>query len=108
METAAEVSAEGRIKNAAKLIFTRKGYQATTVRDIAAEADINVASVNYYFRSKEKLFRLVMAETLEQFFSESESVFYDTSLSLIEKLEWLSDHFIARVLKEPDLPLFFS
>jgi AcrR family transcriptional regulator len=106
METVAEVSAEERIKKAARSIFTRKGFLATTVRDIATEADINVASVNYYFRSKEKLFELVMAETIEHLFSEIEPVFYDNTLSLIEKLEWMSDLFIDHVLKQPDLPFF--
>jgi AcrR family transcriptional regulator len=106
METAIEVSTEERIKKAAKLIFTRKGFLATSVRDIASEADINVASVNYYFRSKEKLFELVMAETLEQLFKEVEPVFYDASLSLMEKIEWMTSHFTDQILKEPDLPFF--
>ena len=106
METAGEVSAEERIKKAAKLIFTRKGFLATTVRDIAAEADINLASVNYYFRSKEKLFKLIMAETIEQLFSELEPVLYDETTSLTEKIEWMAGHFINQVLKEPDLPFF--
>jgi AcrR family transcriptional regulator len=107
METVAdEVSAEERIKKAAKLIFTKKGFLATTVRDIAAEADINVASVNYYFRSKEKLFELIMAETIEKTFAEVEPVFYNTSLSLLQKIELMADHFINKALNEPDLPLF--
>jgi AcrR family transcriptional regulator len=33
----------------------RKGIQAVTVRDIAEEAKINIAAVNYYFGSKESL-----------------------------------------------------
>ncbi|MDN3584287.1 TetR/AcrR family transcriptional regulator [Mucilaginibacter flavus] len=106
METVAEVSAEERIKKAAKLIFTRKGFLATTVRDIATEADINVASVNYYFRSKENLFRLIMAETIDKTFAEIEPVFYNTSLSLIQKIELMADHFIEKALNDPDLPLF--
>jgi len=106
MEAAGEVSAEERIKKAAKSIFTRKGFLATTVRDIAAEADINLASVNYYFRSKEKLFEVIMSETIEQVFSELEPVLYDATTTLIQKIEWMADHFINQVLKEPDLPFF--
>jgi AcrR family transcriptional regulator len=106
METAGEVSAEERIKKASKLIFTKKGFLATTIRDIAVEADSNVASVNYYFRSKENLFRLVMAETIEKMFVEVEPVIYNTSLSLMQKIELMAGHFIDHVLGEPDLPFF--
>lgn len=106
METAGEISAEERIKKAAKIIFTKKGFLATTVRDIAAEADINLASVNYYFRTKEKLFRLIMEETIELLFSELEPVLYDATTTLMEKIGWMANHFINRVLQDPDLPFF--
>jgi AcrR family transcriptional regulator len=106
MEPTAEIPAEERIKKAAKLIFTRKGFAATTIRDIAAEAGINLASINYYFRSKEKLFGVVMAETLDQLFSELEPVLYNASLTLVDKIKWMADHYINVVLKDRDLPFF--
>ena len=43
---------EIKIKDAAKSLFLKKGYSATTTRDIARESDINLAMLNYYFRSK--------------------------------------------------------
>jgi AcrR family transcriptional regulator len=49
-------STEDKIKNAAKIVFHKKGYAAARTRDIAEEAGINLALLNYYFRSKEKLF----------------------------------------------------
>ncbi|MET8152538.1 TetR/AcrR family transcriptional regulator [Actinoplanes sp. NPDC049668] len=41
---------------AARTRFARDGYAATTVRDIAEEAGVNVALINRYFTSKEGLF----------------------------------------------------
>ncbi|GIF63904.1 TetR family transcriptional regulator [Asanoa ishikariensis] len=41
---------------AARRRFARNGYAATTVRDIADEAGVNVALINRYFASKEGLF----------------------------------------------------
>lgn len=41
---------------AAVLRFAKDGYAATTVRDIAADAGVNVALINRYFGSKEGLF----------------------------------------------------
>mgnify|MGYP005740728091 FL=1 len=49
---------EIKIKDAAKSLFLKKGYSATTTRDIARESDINLAMLNYYFRSKRRLFEL--------------------------------------------------
>jgi AcrR family transcriptional regulator len=40
----------------AEELFAREGPSAVTLRSIAAAADVNVAAVNYYFGSKEKLF----------------------------------------------------
>ena len=63
-----DLSTEEKIKEAAKKVFLKKGYAATRTRDIAEEAGINLALLNYYFRSKEKLFDLIMLEKLEKFF----------------------------------------
>ena len=43
-----------RLLNAAGPIFAEKGYQNATVREICAAAGVNLASVNYYFRDKER------------------------------------------------------
>jgi AcrR family transcriptional regulator len=47
--------ARERILVAAELLFAKRGVDKTSTRDITAEAGVNVASVNYYFRSKEAL-----------------------------------------------------
>jgi AcrR family transcriptional regulator len=47
--------ARERILVAAELLFARRGVDKTSTRDITTEAGVNVASVNYYFRSKEAL-----------------------------------------------------
>lgn len=35
-------------------IDSKKGFEGTSVRDISAKANINVAMISYYFGSKEK------------------------------------------------------
>ena len=50
-----DLTTEQKIAAAARKIFTQKGYAATKTRDIAEEAGINLALVNYYFGSKENL-----------------------------------------------------
>ncbi|TCK84726.1 TetR/AcrR family transcriptional regulator [Albibacterium bauzanense] len=101
-----DASTEEKIKEAARVVFTRKGFVSTTVRDIAAEADINLALVNYYFRSKQKLFDLIMIETIEKLFSEIMVIVMDESTSLNKKIELIVDHYIGQLLNNPDFPLF--
>lgn len=45
-----------RLLDAAGQIFAEKGFQATTIREICAAADANIAAVNYHFRDKEGLY----------------------------------------------------
>ncbi|MCE9648232.1 MAG: TetR/AcrR family transcriptional regulator [Parvibaculum sp.] len=49
-----------RLLEAARGLFAERGYHNATVRDIAARAHTNLASINYYFRSKDDLYREVM------------------------------------------------
>jgi AcrR family transcriptional regulator len=43
------------LETAGKL-FARKGFAGTSIRDIATEAEVNVAAVNYHFKTKENLY----------------------------------------------------
>jgi AcrR family transcriptional regulator len=47
---------QGRLLDAAEELFCERGYEATSVRDLAAAANCNIASVNYYFGGKDKLY----------------------------------------------------
>jgi transcriptional regulator, tetR family len=100
------VNSEERIKAAARKVFHQKGYAATRTRDIAEEAGINHAMVNYYFRSKEKLFGIVMTETMGQFFKGVGVILNDESTSLEKKIEQVVANYIDLLLEEPDLPTF--
>jgi len=57
--------ARERILGAAIDVVARDGIEALTVRAIALEAGVNVAAINYYFGSKERLVEEVLARTLE-------------------------------------------
>jgi len=101
-----DLSTEEKIKEAARKVFTRKGYAATRTRDIAEEADINLALLNYYFRSKGKLFEIIMAEKMQQFFGVMEPMLNNTSTTLQNKIERITSAYIDLITHNPDLPLF--
>lgn len=48
---------KGRILASAERLFSGNAYEAVSIRDIAAAAEVNSALVRYYFGSKEQLFR---------------------------------------------------
>lgn len=99
-------STEEKIKNAARKVFTQKGYSGTKTRDIAEEAGINLALLNYYFRSKEKLFDIIMLESFQEFMKSMISVFNDEKTSLEKKIESMVSNYIDLLIKQPDIPLF--
>jgi AcrR family transcriptional regulator len=101
-----QATTEVKIKNAARVVFHKKGYAATRTRDIAEEAGINLALLNYYFRSKEKLFDIIMMETMQEFFQSMTLVFNDDSTSLETKVETIAERYIDLLLSEPDIPIF--
>ncbi|MDO5654971.1 MAG: TetR/AcrR family transcriptional regulator [Flavobacteriaceae bacterium] len=99
-------STEEKIKTAAQKLFTEKGFTATTTREIATQAEINPALVNYYFRSKENLFRIIMQEKFLTFFGSLLPVFNDSETSIEEKIQLLSDRYFSMLSSNPDLPIF--
>lgn len=99
-------STEEKIIKAARKVFTRKGYAAARTRDIAEEAGINLALLNYYFRSKEKLFDMVMKENMLQMVMAMKTVLNDESLTLEGKVAAIADNYISLLSANPDLPLF--
>jgi AcrR family transcriptional regulator len=101
-----DLSTEEKIKEAASIVFTKKGYGNARTRDIAEEAGINLALLNYYFRSKEKLFQIVMAERIDKLFGVLTPVLNDESTTLEEKLEKVTESYINMLLENPDLPIF--
>jgi AcrR family transcriptional regulator len=101
-----DISTEEKIREAARKVFTQKGYSATRTRDIAEEAGLNLALLNYYFRSKQKLFEIVMVEKMQKFFSILLPILYDHSTSLETKVESISANYIDLIIANPDLPFF--
>jgi AcrR family transcriptional regulator len=56
---------KSKILDAAEKLFGEKGFDSTSLRDITAEAQVNLAAVNYHFQSKESLIDAVIARRIE-------------------------------------------
>jgi AcrR family transcriptional regulator len=101
-----ELSTQDKILKAAKAVFFQKGYDGTRTRDIAQEADVNLAMLNYHFKSKELLFELVMMDALKNFISIIKEVLNNPKTDFETKLEIIVNNYIDKFQEEPQLPFF--
>ena len=53
-------STEDEIVQAAYAVFLLYGYHGTTLQQIADKAGVNKSAIHYYYRSKEKLYKIVV------------------------------------------------
>lgn len=104
--TEKELSTEEKILISASKVFTEKGFSGTRTRDIAEEAGINLALLNYYFRSKEKLFEQVMKAKIVLLFGQILPIITDEKTTLEEKIDLTTEKYIDILSKNPNLPVF--
>jgi len=55
---------KSRIMEAAEILFSQKGFNAVSIREISSEAGVNISMINYYFKSKENLLRSILDQAL--------------------------------------------
>ena len=101
-----ELSTEDKILLAASKVFTEKGFSGTRTRDIAEEAGINLALLNYYFRTKEKLFEQVMKVKIVLLFGQIIPIVTNEKTTLEEKIDLASVKYFEILSKNPNLPIF--
>ena len=53
-----------------RLLFSKMGYDATTVDDIARESGFNKALIYYYFNNKSTLYATIMSNLFEEMYEE--------------------------------------
>lgn len=82
----------------AENLFAEKGFNGTSVRDIAEKAGINLAMVSYYFGSKEKLLEAIFDYRGEIAKLTLESIVEKPGLSSLEKVYLLVDNYIDKLM----------
>ena len=89
-----------QIIETAEELFADRGYDGTSVRDIADEAGVNVAMISYYFGSKEKLMEALFEHRIGSIQMRVESLLKDNSLTPFEKVNMLIDDHVERVMQK--------
>jgi TetR/AcrR family transcriptional regulator len=93
------------ILEAARKVFTHRGFAAARMDEIAKAAGINRALLHYYFRSKDKLFDLVFAQRAREFFLGLVGIISGPG-TLEDKIKAIVEHDIDMIRSQPDLPIF--
>ncbi|MFQ3174005.1 MAG: AcrR family transcriptional regulator [Flavobacterium sp.] len=85
-----------KILQVAETLFAEKGFDGTSIRNIAKEAKINIAMVSYYFGSKERLLESLILFRTKDLKLKIENLSVE-NLEPIEKINKLIEIYINRI-----------
>jgi AcrR family transcriptional regulator len=86
-----------RILDAAEELFMQHGFEGTSMRQLTARAQVNLAAVNYHFGSKDALIEAVFRRRLDPMNAER--------IAALDRLQDLSPESIIRAFIGPSLRL---
>ncbi len=87
-----------QILEVAEKLFAENGFDGTSVRQIAKEADVNVAMISYYFGSKEKMLEVLLGYRMADFKIQLESIL-SKKTSYPEKIDEIVAFVVMRIHK---------
>jgi len=96
---------EKKIIDAARELFYQNGFTGVTVRDIANKAEVNLALLHYYFRTKDKIFEIVFREAFALLFRKLNSALL-SNVDLFEKIKLIISSYVTTAAKYPPLASF--
>lgn len=85
--------------DSAELLFSRKGFDGTSVRDIAEAAGFNTAMISYYFGSKEKLMEEIFDRKSIDLREKVNGLLNDESLDPFQKMYSLVDIYVDNMIQ---------
>jgi AcrR family transcriptional regulator len=94
-----------KIIEVAQNLFLQKGFERTSIREIALKAGINLAAMNYHFGSKENLFDLIFKKLLSNYAPSLPDIL-NADLTFEEKIFKYIDSYTDVLISNPQLPLF--
>lgn len=96
---------EEMIKSTAKKLFFGEGKFNATTQEIADAAGVNRTLINYYFRSRDKLFEEVFEEAQLEETKKSESILF-SDLPFKEKIAEFIDYSMQIAMEYPYLEIY--
>lgn len=86
------------ILDVAEELFASRGFEGTSVRDIAQKAGMNVAMISYYFGSKEKLLQNLILNRTESTSMVLVGLSQNKQMDPWEKIDRVIDYYVDKLL----------
>jgi AcrR family transcriptional regulator len=86
------------ILHVAEQLFAEQGFDGTSIRDIAQQAGVNLAMINYYFGSKENLMASLLEYRSKYTLGLLEELNKDDKLSPWDKMDKLVDFYVEKII----------
>lgn len=88
------IDTKNRILEHALRLFSEKGFEATSIRNLASEANVNIAAINYHFTNKENLYISVVEQAHRRISEEIKKIAHEKERSPEELVVRIFDHLI--------------
>ena len=95
------------ILKAAGNLFSKKGYDSVTMREIAKEAGCSHTTIYLYFKDKEMLLHQLSMPTLNVLHQQLQQLSLSSSLSAVDQLKGISREYILFGLKNQNMYSIF-
>ena len=102
IQTTEHIDKKEAILTVAEKLFSEQDFDAVSVRDIAKDANVNIAMISYYFGSKEKLFEALIIRRIES----SMNVFrgmMSPEMTGYEKMKLVIDYYIDKLINNRNI-----
>lgn len=101
-----KINPKEAIIESAITLFNRKGYNGTSIRDIANLAKVNAANISYYFNGKQGLLEYCYTNFFENYLKQIEPIVEDQDLTPTEKLKQVVESILYFQCENPFLTRF--
>jgi AcrR family transcriptional regulator len=98
MSLTEKVDKRAHILTVAEQLFADKGFDGTSVRDIAQLANVNLAMISYYFGSKEKLLEALIEDRAGYSLGILEELNKNQTLTPWDKIDRLVEFYIEKIM----------
>src|SRR5262245_58342721 len=98
MSSVEKIDKRIHILTVAEQLFAENGFDGTSVRDIAQQANVNLAMISYYFGSKEKLLEALIEDRAGYTQGILEEMNKDQSLTPWDRIDKLVEFYVDKVM----------
>ncbi len=89
-------STKEKILKVSHKLFADKGYNGTSVREIAKESEVNIAAINYHFQNKENLYLQTIHQSIVDTDTEVKAIYDNHQNCTVEDFAGaVYEHFVA-------------